>query len=31
MLFAKKCEDCKHENMLKFIISVDSLSDLSIL
>ena len=27
----KKCEDSKHENMLKFIISVDSLSELSIL
>lgn len=27
----KKCEDSKHKNMLKLIISVDSLSELSIL
>lgn len=31
LLSKKKCEDSKHKNMLKLIISVDSLSELSIL
>lgn len=30
-MLLQKCEDSKHENMLKFIISVHSLNDLSIL